>query len=132
MRKDDVPQEGNATLGGERKAVYAVDESGRFEVVPSAGWKVEETVTSLAIAEYERQAAEAQARFAHGEASPLEVLMYRHRFDLPTLAQEVGMMRWRVRRHLKPAVFARLDERLLRRYAAVFGVNVAELRGLKP
>src|ERR687884_62902 len=108
MRERDVPQEGNATLGGHRKAVYAVGEDGKLRMVASRGWQVEEIVTRQALAELEERAREAKSRALAGRASPLEYHMYRARMDVTMLAQTVGLWRWRVRRHLKPQVFARL------------------------
>lgn len=130
MKEGDVPQDDNVNLSGNRKAVYAVGENGRYTVVPSSGWKVEETVTSMAIAAFEEATAEARKRVESGQSSPLEYYMYCSRLDLPTLAQEVGMMRWRVRRHLKPKAFAKLGEKTLQRYAAVLDVSPDALKSL--
>ena len=47
MRERDVPQEGNATLDGHRKAVYAVADDGKVRLVASRGWEVEEIVKDL-------------------------------------------------------------------------------------
>ena len=49
MREREVPQEGNRTLAGHRKAVYAVAENGKLRLVPSRGWEVEEIVTRQAV-----------------------------------------------------------------------------------
>src|SRR3954471_12881241 len=76
MRERDVPQEGNATLEGKRKAVYAVGDDGRLRIVQSAGWEVEETVTRQALEELERRAQEALVRANAGQSSPLEYHMY--------------------------------------------------------
>src|SRR5204863_9575767 len=108
MHERDVPQEGNATLAGHRKAVYAVGEDGKLRIVASRGWQVEEIVTRQALAELEKRACEARQRALAGVASPLEYHMYRARMDVPMLAEAAGVWRWRVRRHLKPQVFARL------------------------
>jgi hypothetical protein len=53
--------------------------------------------------------------------------MYRARMDLELLSQSTGLWRWRVRRHLRPAVFARLPLALRRRYAETLGVSVEAL-----
>ena len=119
MRERDVPQEGNATLGGHRKAVYAVGEDGKLRIVPSRGWEVEEVVTRQAVEDLERRAREAR--------SPLEYHMYRARMDVPLLAAATGIWRWRVRRHLRPQVFARLPLRLRRRYAVALGLTLEAL-----
>jgi hypothetical protein len=132
MREKDVPQEGNATLAGARKAVYALGEDGKYRAVPSAGWKVEEAVTSMAIAEFEAQAQAALARVRAGQSAPLEYHMYRRRMDVQTLAQSTGLFRWRVRRHLRADVFPRLSPALRARYADALGMTAAELASLPP
>lgn len=127
MRERDVPQEGNAVLEGHRKAVYAVGEDGRLRIVPSRGWEVEETVTRQAVEDLERRAEEAKRRALAGQTSPLEYHMYRARMDVALLAQTTGLWRWRVRRHFRPDVFARLSPDLRRRYADALGIDAATL-----
>lgn len=130
MDVSGVPQEGNRTLGGHRKAVYARDAEGRMVVAPSAGWEVEEIVTLQAVAALDAQAVAARERVLRGEASPLAYWMYARRMDEALLAQCSGVWRWRVRRHLRPQVFARLSPRLLARYAEALGITVERLRSL--
>jgi hypothetical protein len=130
MRKEQVPQEDNATFGGERKLVYATDDSGRYTSVTTSGWKVEEVVTSGAVEEFQRMENEARARVQRGEASPLEYHMYARRMDVVTLAQSTSLFAWRVRRHLQPRHFATLKPKLLQRYADALGLSVDELRRL--
>jgi hypothetical protein len=127
MRERDVPQEGNATLDGKRKAVYAVGDDGRLHIVESRGWEVEETVTRQALEDLERRAQQARERFLAGRSSPLEYHMYRARMDLALLSQATGFWRWRIRRHFRPEVFARLPQRLRQRYADALGVEAAGL-----
>ena len=69
MYKDDVPQDNNPILAGERKAMYAKDDSGHYVVVPSNGWEVEETVTSLALEEYQLKREQAHERGLKGITS---------------------------------------------------------------
>lgn len=130
MKKDEVPQYANPLLGGERKAVYAVDEKGEIGAVPTAGWEVEEIITGLALADFREHAEEALGRARRGETAPLEYHMYACRMDLQTLAQSAGLARWRVRRHLKPRVFAGLSSALLARYAEALGLEPDALRRL--
>jgi hypothetical protein len=123
MRERDVPQEGNATLAGHRKAVYAIADDGKLRLVSSRGWEVEEIVTRQAVEDLERRAREARERALSGESSPLEYHMYRARMDVELLSQTTGLWRWRVRRHLKPAGFARLPLSLKLRYAEALGIS---------
>lgn len=130
MEFDQVPQEGNRTHAGLRKALYARDAQGRIVTAPSQGWEVEEIVTLQAVDALRQQAEEARARVVAGTASPLEYWMYAQRMDLALLAQASGLWRWRVRRHLRPAVFARLTPALLARYADALGLTVDQLTRL--
>ncbi|HEY6720047.1 MAG TPA: hypothetical protein VI363_00265 [Burkholderiales bacterium] len=127
MRERDVPQEGNRSLAGHRKAVYAIADDGKLRLVPSRGWEVEEIVTRQAVEDLERRAMEARARALAGESSPLEYHMYRARMDVELLSQTTGLWRWRVRRHLKPAMFARLPLALRLRYAEALGIPIETL-----
>jgi hypothetical protein len=130
MKTDDIPQDDNPTLGGVRKQVYAVDADGRYTARPTTGWEVESIVTSQAVAEYARLAADALSRARAGESSPLEFHMYDRRLELPTLAAAAGLWQWQVRRHLRPGPFRSLSPALLERYAATLGISVDTLRGL--
>ena len=123
MRDREVPQEGNATLAGHLKAVYAVADNGRVHLVASRGWEVEEIVTRQAVEDLERLAREARRRALDGLTSPLEVHMYRARMDLALLSQTTGLWRWRIRRHFRPGVFARLSPALRQRYADALGIS---------
>ena len=127
MKKQDVPQDNNQTLGGERKAMYAIDDNGQYTVVPSSGWDVEETVTNMAVEHYKELAQDALHRAHQGLASPLEYHMFDHRFNIDTLAQAMGLFQWRVKRHLKPKVFATLDAKMLMRYATALGISIDQL-----
>ena len=129
MREREVPQEGNRSLAGHRKAVYAVADDGKLRLVPSRGWEVEEIVTRQAVEDLERRAEEARARVLAGQSSPLEYHMYRARMDLELLSQTTGLWRWRVRRHFRAGVFARLPLRLRRRYAEALGIPLEALSG---
>jgi hypothetical protein len=128
MREAEVPQEGNVTLTGARKAVYARGADGTIGIAASRGWEAEEIVTLQAVNECLRLAEEARARALDGLASPLEFHMYAARMDLALLAQATGLWRWRIRRHFRPAVFGRLSPALRKRYADALGISVAALQ----
>lgn len=130
MNINEVPQEGNATLAGVRKAVYARAENGQLVAVASQGWEVEEIVTMQAVDALREQADVALASAQAGVSSPLEYWMYEKRMDLGVLAQSTGLWQWRVRRHLQPARFAKLSAKLLSVYADALGISVAQLQSL--
>lgn len=126
MRKTEVPQD-ECLLDGQQEICYALDENGSYVLAPTAGWEPKNIVNiqawELIRAQVERAFAEVQA----GRQSPLAYHMTRHQMDVGMLAAYVGIARWRVRRHLRPAVFARLKPTRLARYAALLKMPVAEL-----
>ncbi|MBV2193342.1 MAG: hypothetical protein KUL81_08395 [Azonexus sp.] len=128
MLDSEVPQEGNSTLGGHRKAMYARGTDGKLHIVQSAGWEVEEIVTKQAVDDLLRLTEEARQRVLAGLTSPLEYHMYRVRMDVPLLAQASGIWQWRIRRHFRPAIFAGLSASLLATYADAMGMAVEQLK----
>ena len=128
MLDSEVPQEGNSTLGGHRKAMYARGTDGKLHIVQSAGWEVEEIVTKQAVDDLLRLTEEARQRVLAGLTSPLEYHMYRVRMDVPLLAQASGIWQWRIRRHFRPAIFAGVSASLLTTYADAMGMTVDQLK----
>lgn len=119
-------------LGEHRRACYAVDEQGRYVVVPSKGWSVEAIVNAQANEEVNRAIAAAHARVTAGRASPLAYHMARCQMIPSLLAANAGVSVLRVYWHLRPKVFARLPDSVLRRYADALGTDIATLRRLPP
>lgn len=130
MNVDAVPQEGNTTLGNQRKAMYARAADGRMVIVASRGWEAEEIVTRHAVAVHETHATSARARVEAGLTSPLEFWMYERRMDIALLAQTSGFWQWQVKRHLRPRTFIKLSAVQLARYATALGVSAAALKAL--
>ena len=128
MLDSEVPQEGNSTLGGHRKAMYARGADGKLHIVQSAGWEVEEIVTKQAVDDLLRLTENARQRVLAGQTSPLEYHMYRVRMDVPLLSQASGIWQWRIRRHFRPAVFAGLSASLRTTYADAMGMTVEQLK----
>lgn len=130
MDLDDVPQEGNRTLGAHRKALYAKDAAGQMVIVPSRGSEVDETVTMQAVDRLHALAEDARARALAGTTSPLEYWMYARRMDVPLLAQTSGVWQWRIRRHFHPQRYATLSERVLAHYADALGLTIDQIKAL--
>lgn len=130
MDIDQVPQEGNCTLGSHRKALYAKDADGRMVIVPSRGSEVDETVTMQAVDRMHAMAEEARMRAAAGQTSPLEFWMYARRMDVPLLSQVTGFWQWRIRRHFRPQHFKKLSPRVLDVYAEALGLSPTQIQSL--
>jgi hypothetical protein len=99
MLKKNVPQDGGI-LDRWHEIKYAIDDDDRYVLAPSVGWE---------------------------ELSPLAYYMVKNQMDINLLAKYVRLSRWRVRRHLKPAVFRCLKTSILERYAKIFNVSTEQL-----
>ncbi len=128
MRSEDIPQEDSGLLGGETKGIYAVNENGKLEMGQTTGWEVESIVLQQALDEIDRITQDALSRVKQGHTSPLEYHMYAQRMDLPMLAQATGRFQWRVKRHFKPDIFARLSSQDLQLYADILDISITTLK----
>jgi hypothetical protein len=128
MRAEEVPQEQNKTLAGNKKAVYATNKEGEYNTVASEGWEVEEIVTSQAVEEFERLAQEALKRTHSKEASVLEYHMYKNRMDLALLSQTTGFFKWTIKRDFSVEKFKNISQTRAETYADVLGITLTELK----
>lgn len=127
MKVDQVPQD-DSILEGHRRACYAQDGDGRYLVTPSRGWQVEAIANRQALSDVEEKIARAARDVSEGRASPLAFHMACFHMDASLLAAHTGIWSLRIRRHLRPSVFARLPDRLLQRYADAFGIDLPSLK----
>jgi hypothetical protein len=127
MQKKEVPQE-SGLLNGHKEIAYAVDEQGRYILVPTEGWSTKHDVNEVAWEEICEELEETRQRALAGEVSPLAFHACRHLMDLPLLADYMGLSRWRVRRHMHPRRFQRLNATLLQRYADLFHLTTEQLQ----
>jgi hypothetical protein len=130
MNKEDVPQD-LSSLGKITKEVcYATDASGKYTTELSKGWEVKMSALDVAWQDIGERVAAARAKVLKHEASPLLFFMELKLMDVGVLAAYTGFWKWQVRRHLRPAVFKKLSDRRLRRYAEVFEISIEDLNTL--
>lgn len=129
MRKDEVPQD-EGIAEGLKEVTYAVDDDGSYTLVPSAGWEPKNISNRQAWDIIAEQIDTARRQVLAGEMSPLAYHMERNLMDLSLLAQYMGMMRWRVKRHFKPKIFNRLQPEMLGKYARLLKVTVEQLKDI--
>lgn len=130
MKKKDVPQD-TGIAEGLKEVCYAVDENGKYVLVPSAGWEPKNITNDQAWEVIREQLDITARRVAAEELSPLAYHMTRNLMDVNLLAEYMGIYRWRVKRHLRPEIFKRLKRPLLERYAKLLRVTVEELTDIK-
>ncbi len=132
MKKKEVPQDkSNLESANFRELCYAVDEDGKYTTANSSGWEPKTVALNNAIEEINERIEDAKNRVQKGETSPIEYYMELHKMDVGILASYVGLWQWRVKRHFKPAVFKKLNNKTLQKYADVFEISVDKLKKLE-
>jgi hypothetical protein len=130
MKKEDVPQD-LSSLGRITKEVcYATDNSGKYVTELSMGWDIKITALDAAWQDIEVRIATARKKVLSREASPILFFMERGLMDIGILADYTGFWKWQIKRHLKPAVFIKLSDKKLQRYAEVFNVSVEDFKNM--
>lgn len=133
MKKEEVPQDkGNLSNANMKELVYATDEKGNYTTALSTGWEPKTIALSNSIDEINERIAIAKTQVENNEASPIVYFMEYCRMDIAILASYAGIWQWRVKRHFKPKVFAKLSDKMLQKYAETFNISINELRNFKP
>ncbi|TDO83802.1 hypothetical protein EV143_101244 [Flavobacterium chryseum] len=132
MEKEKVPQDkGNLTKNNLKELLYATDENGDYTTTLSSGWEPKTIALSNSIDDINERIADAKQQVLNGELSPICYYMEVNKMDLTILASYVGLWKWRVKRHFKPDVFAKLNDKTLQKYADAFEISVQELKNIK-
>jgi hypothetical protein len=132
MKKEDIPQDTGAFGKITKEVQYATDAAGNYTTDLSKGWEVKNSANDAAWQDIEERVRIARERVLKKEASPLLYFMELKLMDVKVLAGYTGFYTWQVRRHMKPAVFKKLSDRRLQRYAEVFEVKVDDLKTMLP
>lgn len=129
MKVKEVPQDNTIEYyEGVKRACYAVNDEGKYVVVPSTGWSEEEFINSLAVKELAENLEKTRQAVLEGLKSPLAYHMERRQMIPDILGKTAGIAVFRVRRHLRPDIFPKLKDSLLARYAQALAITVDELK----
>lgn len=132
MKEEEVPQDkSNLSTKNVRELCYATDKDGNYTTVLSQGWEPKTIALNNSIQEIEERIERARIEVKEGKASPIVYYMELHKMDLIVLSDYVGMWQWRIKRHFKPSIFARLSGTVLKKYADAFDVTVSQLTNYK-
>ena len=128
MKKEEIPQDDGALNKVTKEVCYAVGQDGNYTTALSSGWEVKATALDVAWKDIEERVAQAKQKVVNGEASPLLYFMELRLMDLGIVAAYTGFWKWSVKQHMKPAVFEKLSEKKLQKYAEAFNVSIADLK----
>lgn len=129
MKKDEVPQdESSLAAVNMRELCYATDEEGNYTTALSAGWEPKAIALSNALEDIKERTALALQQLKENKVSPIAYFMEFNKMDVAVLSGYTGIWQWRIKRHLKPAVFMGLSNNTLKKYADAFLLTTDELK----
>lgn len=128
MKKQEVPQDEGLTEGLYEDICYALDENGKYTIVPTTGWQPKTDAMLQAWDVIHEKVEQARQRVLAGELSPVAYYMEKNIMDVKLLSDYTGLPKRKIRKHLKPNNFNNLDDKILARYAETFGISVDMLR----
>ena len=132
MKKSEVPQDkGRVSEKGSRELYYAVDDNGEYTTALSTGWEAKNIVQDHTMQEIQERIDQAQEDVKAGVVSPIVYFMELRRMDWKIVSDYTGMWKWRIKRHAKPMVFAKLNDKVLQRYADTFEITIEELKNYR-
>jgi hypothetical protein len=130
MKVKEVPQDGRRMLQT-TLVNYAEDEKGKLVPVASNGWDLGYVAGHNIKIQYIELAEEAKERVKKNEISPLEYFMYRASMDIDILAGQMGISKRKVRKHLNPREFDKLDDEIIRQYSIVLHTDPDTIKNFK-
>lgn len=131
MKVGEVPQDNTIEYyEGIKRACYAVNEEGKYVIVPSNGWIEEEFINRMAVNELAVNLEKTRRAVLAGEKSPLAYHMARRQMTPDILGKTAGIAVFRVKRHCRPEIFAKLKDSVLDRYAKALAITIEELKNV--
>ena len=132
MKVKDVPQDNMKIRGrNSRYVTYALDENGNYAQVLHEGWEVQETAILSLEKMFNELAEEARERVRKNETSPIEYFMHHFLLDVPLFAAQMGTSQRKIKKHFKPDIFKKMDDRTLQEYADFFRIDINEIKNFK-
>ncbi len=132
MKKEQVPQDNEGLHEGKfRDLCYAVDDDGNYVAVHSTGWSPKNEAMKQAWEEIHIKIDEARKKVINGELSMLAYYMEKNIMAIKLLSQYTGISRRKIRKHMKPDIFANLEMEVLQKYTDAFNISMEELTDIK-
>jgi hypothetical protein len=129
MKINEVPQDNLPQYyEGLKKGCYAIDDEGKYVIVPSLGWEVDELINGLAVDELTANLEKTRKAVLAGQKSPLCYHMEVRQMIPDILAKTAGIATFRVKRHFRPEIFEKLKLSVLDRYAKALDITLEELK----
>ena len=109
------------------KAYYKHNDKGQYVLEADAPW-AEKVSVALIISSRRDNLEEIRKAVLAGQKSPICYYMEMRQMEPGMLAKAAGIAAFRVKRHLRPEIFAKLKPPVLNRYTKALRVTLEELK----
>lgn len=121
----------NQAYGKYREMLYSEYANGKFEKNVGYHGEADRVTLQQAWDLFNDRIEEARQKVLSGQASPILYYMEKTLVTPMDLSMHAGINVWRVKRHLKPNVFSKLNEKTLRKYAEAFNITLDQLKNVE-
>lgn len=111
-----------------RDIAYAVDENGNYQAVPSVGWAPKNEALEVTLDSINDECRAIKQQVLAGQVSPLAYHIKKCLMTIELLSDYTGIKKRKIRKHLDPQEFSRLDDDTLRLYADAMRITVEQLK----
>jgi len=131
MKIYETGPDGNLIDANSKRIRYTVDDKGKvvteYEEQTVYGVIVYDNLVDV----YHDRAERAKERIRKKQTSPLEYFMNLAEIEMELVIALTGYSRRKVKKHMKPDVFATLDDAVLQRYADAFLMDINTIKSFK-
>lgn len=131
MKQEDLPQDHSALEGVTRDLCYVKNADGKYTTDLSKGWDIKKQALDNAWEDINERVLDAAALVKSGEKSPVYYFMEKKLMDLIVLSGYTGFWKFNIKRHFNPAIFSKLSDAKLSKYAQAFEITLEELKSFK-
>lgn len=128
MKKEELPQDKSALEGYTRDVCYVKNAEGKYEKVLSTGWNVKSEALDNAWNDINHRIEDARKAVINGKKSPIYYFFELRLMDMMVLSGYTGFWGFTIKRHMKPNVFKKLNDKKLQKYADAFEISLEELK----
>ncbi len=128
MEANQNPVYKDKAYGQFRELSYSYQDGGAFEKTVGYHGEADRLVLQQAWDLFRERIESARQLVISGKVSPVVYYMEKNLLDPLNLSMMAGVALWRVKLHLKPGFFKRLNEKTLQKYADAFNITTEQLK----
>jgi hypothetical protein len=128
MEEKQNPVYKDDRYGQSRELLYSYADGHQYEKTVGFHGEADRVILQQAWDYFNERIEEARQNVLAGKVSPVVYYMEKTLVTPMDLSMHTGISLWRIKRHFKPRVFARLKDETMAKYAEVFNVSVDQLK----